>query len=138
MNCTECHCESTELNFGVCEACARGQRVPVDEGRKHDQQKPRPSLLPPDALREVIDVLEFGAKKYSPDNWRRVPDAKQRYTDAMLRHALAILSGETHDPETGLQHAAHVACCSMFLCELGEPAVVNDSSTWINPRLLEQ
>ena len=53
---------------------------------KHDQSKPRASLLPKGAVSAVIRVLEFGAKKYDLDNWKTVPDAKVRYYDAMQRH----------------------------------------------------
>ena len=42
-------------------------------GVKHDSNKPRPSLLPPIALEELIAVLEYGAQKYSPDNWAEGP-----------------------------------------------------------------
>ena len=53
---------------------------------KHDQSKPRASLLPKGAVNAAIRVLEFGAKKYALDNWKTVPDAKTRYYDAMQRH----------------------------------------------------
>ena len=48
-------------------------------GRKFDNGKPQYSLLPPLALIEAVKVLTFGAKKYSPDNWKYVDNKKQRY-----------------------------------------------------------
>ena len=45
-------------------------------GRKADAGKPRWSLLPWNALGAVVSVLEFGARKYAPGNWRHVPDAR--------------------------------------------------------------
>ena len=82
---------------------------------KHDQSKPRASLLPKGALNAVISVLEFGARKYAIDNWKTVPDAKTRYYDAMQRHIDAWWQGEKKDPETGQSHLAHAICCGMFL-----------------------
>jgi hypothetical protein len=84
-------------------------------GVKHDQQKVRPTLLfksLKQPLDEVLKVLEFGAKKYAPDNWKHVEGS--RYDDAMLRHIQAYLGGEMNDPETGLHHLAHATCCILF------------------------
>ena len=85
---------------------------------KHDTEKPRYDLLPPEAIGQMAQVLTFGAKKYAPNNWRTIPDALNRYQAAMLRHAFAIQRGEINDPETGLPHAAHIMCCAAFIVEL--------------------
>jgi hypothetical protein len=45
----------------------------MTEGIKYDVSKPRWSLIPNGTLEEVIKVLEYGANKYSPDNWKKVP-----------------------------------------------------------------
>lgn len=84
-------------------------------GTKHDSGKPRMDLLCPQVLLEVGAVLEFGARKYSPNGWRSVPDLKARYTAAALRHMTAHMSGESVDAESGLSHLAHALCCLMFL-----------------------
>jgi hypothetical protein len=86
---------------------------------KFDGSKPRPSLIPPNALAQVLDVLEHGAKKYSADNWRKCEDWT-RYYDAAMRHLMAWRVGERHDPDTGLDHLAHACCSLMFLLEAGE------------------
>jgi hypothetical protein len=72
-------------------------------------------LLPLEITEETVKVLTFGAKKYSPGGWKTVPDAKDRYFAAALRHLTAYQSGEKTDPESGLSHLAHAACCIMFL-----------------------
>lgn len=90
------------------------------EGVKYDSGKPTPRLLPPHALLAIAKVLEFGARKYSPDNWKHVENAGSRYMDAMLRHILAYMSGEENDPETGESHLAHAGCCLMFLLDAQE------------------
>ncbi len=61
------------------------------------------------ALQAVTDVGTCGARKYTPGGWVEVPDGINRYTDAMHRHLLKDATGETHDPETSLLHAAHAA-----------------------------
>ena len=87
-------------------------------GVKFDVGKPEYGLLPAMALDQVVQVLTFGAQKYSADNWRLVPDANRRYFDAMQRHTWAWKRGETLDPESGMPHLAHAVCCMMFLLEL--------------------
>lgn len=93
----------------------------MTEGRKDDAGKPRPTLVfgtMAQALAAVTEVAEYGAKKYAPDNWLLVPDGLQRYSDALLRHALAALRGEVLDPESGLRHTAHMAWCALAVLEL--------------------
>lgn len=88
------------------------------EGRKYDQDKPDYSLMPSHAEEEIVRVLTFGAKKYDRENWRKVPDAKNRYYAAARRHIEAWRRGEELDKETGVTHLAHAACCLLFLMEL--------------------
>lgn len=90
-------------------------RQAVGLGRKADSSKPRWSLLPEDTIADVIDVLEFGAKKYQVDNWQHVPDARTRYYDATMRHIEAWWRGEKNDVESGLHHLSHAVCCLLFL-----------------------
>lgn len=85
------------------------------KGRKDDSAKRRYSLLPKGTVNSVVDVLEFGSKKYADNNWMKVPDAKARYYDAAMRHLDAWFNGDIKDAETGLPHLAHAICCLMFL-----------------------
>lgn len=94
--------------------------VNTSGGMKFDDDKPRFDLIPPTAERMLADVLTFGARKYAPDNWRKVDDAETRYIAAALRHINAHRSGEQHDTETGLPHLAHAMCCLAFVIELEE------------------
>ena len=70
------------------------------------------------ALEEVGKVVTFGAKKYSDDGWRSVPDGVPRYSDALLRHLLAEAAGEALDADSGLTHAAHAAWNALARLEL--------------------
>lgn len=84
-------------------------------GKKADEGKLDWALLPLPPTEEVIKVLMFGAAKYSPHNWKRVPDSQRRYYNAACRHITAWQQGELLDKESGKHHLAHAICCLMFL-----------------------
>jgi len=86
-----------------------------EEGRKYDGLKPRWDLLPLDAVEEIVHVLTYGAKKYADHNWIHVPNAKERYFAALMRHLKSYQGGEMLDPESGFSHLAHAGCCLIFL-----------------------
>lgn len=90
----------------------------LQHGRKDDQGKTRWDLLPWQALEEVAKVMTFGAQKYAPDNWRKVPGWRWRYFRAGIGHMVDWLRGEKLDKESGLHHLAHAGCCVLFLLEL--------------------
>ena len=85
------------------------------KGRKFDGGKPRWSLLPWHEVGEVVKVLTVGAIKYEDDNWKRVPNGRDRYFSACMRHLTAWWNGERLDPETKLNHLAHAGCCILFM-----------------------
>jgi len=91
------------------------QMIEPTVGMKHDGGKLDYTLVPWDGLEDVIRVLEFGAKKYSRDNWRKVDNADTRYLAAAFRHLVAHNSGDVNDPESGLPHLAHAGCCILFM-----------------------
>lgn len=90
----------------------------ADQEAKKDAGKLPMELLSPVAMEELAKVLAFGAKKYSANGWRKSSPSFTRILAAVLRHTFSYLGGETHDPETGLSHMAHVMTEAMFLVEL--------------------
>lgn len=86
----------------------------TDTGKKFDGGKVRMDLLPWDALWEVARVLTFGAEKYDAHNWRGGMKWS-RLVGAAIRHLTAWAMGQGKDPETGLSHLSHAACCVLFL-----------------------
>lgn len=90
---------------------------PSDKGLKYDTGKPALDLLPPDALNDVAEVLQFGAKKYARGNYRKGLQYS-RLISAALRHIMAFNNGEDKDKESNLNHIAHAACCLLFLLEM--------------------
>lgn len=87
--------------------------VQENGGMKDDSGKLRYDLLPPGPIRQLVEILTFGARKYAPNNWQKVD--QQRYRDAMMRHYEAWREGEALDPDSGLHHLAHCMCNVMFM-----------------------
>ena len=83
---------------------------------KFDQDKLPLHLLSTEAMNQTAAVLKFGAIKYAEHNWRK-GFAWSRPLSAAMRHLTAFNNGEDKDPESGLSHLAHAACCIMFLLE---------------------
>lgn len=83
---------------------------------KFDADKLPLHLLSTEALNQTAAVLKFGAQKYAEHNWRK-GFAWSRPLAAAMRHITAFNAGEDKDPESGLSHLAHAACCIMFLLE---------------------
>ena len=84
-------------------------------GIKDDNEKDRWDLLPWQEVQDVVKVLTYGAKHYTPDNWKYVEPARERYLSATMRHIVAWIDGEQADQNTNLPHLAHAVCCLLFL-----------------------
>jgi hypothetical protein len=89
--------------------------VELNEGRKDDINKDRWDLLVIEVIQDLVKVLTHGAVKYQPENWKKVPNAVERYFAALMRHLAAWRMGEVYDKDSGLPHLAHVMCCVMFI-----------------------
>lgn len=88
---------------------------------KHDSGKPPCDLLPPMAMLAVSRVLGHGTVEYTRYNWLEDGGLQwSRLAAALLRHAFRWLAGQDTDPDSGLPHIAHVACCALMLCEYSE------------------
>lgn len=91
-------------------------KQPETTAIKYDQDKLPLNLISTEALNQIAAVLKFGAQKYAEHNWRK-GFAWSRPLSAAMRHITAFNDGEDKDPESGLSHLAHAACCIMFLLE---------------------
>lgn len=93
------------------------------KGEKHDSGKARLSLLHFGFLEPIARVREWAVDGKYPDKcgWDvSVPNGKERYTDAMMRHLFACFNGheislDILDEESGLPSWNHVLCNMMFL-----------------------
>lgn len=87
---------------------------------KDDSLKPILSRVPPEIIRAISDIREYGCRKYNGDrNWKTVEP--QRYWEAVLRHVVAAWDDyNAVDPESGLPHIDHIACNLAFIMALRE------------------
>jgi hypothetical protein len=95
--------------------------VPIQGGVKFSQNKIQYSLIPPYALQEVARNLTTGLKKYiERDNWKKVPNAKQEYLDALMRHLESYRRGNMYDTDSSASnmHEMSAICANaMFIME---------------------
>lgn len=56
-------------------------------------------------IQKIVDVYSYGAKLYSPDNWKNV--TKERYFSALIRHFKTVRTKERFDSESGFLHLHH-------------------------------
>jgi hypothetical protein len=61
------------------------------------------------ALGQVAEVTTQGARKYTPNGWKSVPDGSQRYMEAFGRHLFALGRGEVYDTGPGGTGCSHKA-----------------------------
>jgi hypothetical protein len=72
------------------------------------------TLIDPTASEGLARVLEFGANKYSRDNWRKgLPELN--ILASIARHYSELLKGNQTDTDSGLPHIDHIAANAMFL-----------------------
>lgn len=88
------------------------------KGKKFDDKKTMWHLLPFKQLKEVVEVLTFGANKYGEDDWKYFVSTHnnyKRYLSACFRHIVEWKLGEKNDKETKKHHLAHAICCLLFI-----------------------
>lgn len=114
-----------------------------NKGLRYNEGKLQWSLMHWESLSPMIEVLMYGAHKYSVfednngnkifgkdvsvedskklkllssgrDNWKKgFPEVE--LWDSFLRHTAAIRDGEELDPESGLSHIGHLFCNLLFI-----------------------
>ena len=86
------------------------------KGAKYDDGKPRPSLVPVEAIEAIMQVREYGMRKYGDaEDWRSI--APERWHDALLRHVLYMWDNPLAiDDGSGLPSMWHVITNAAFLC----------------------
>lgn len=97
-------------------------------GKKFLEGKLQWSLFPFAAAEKIQEVIDYGAKKYEKNNWKKVP--VEWFKDALMRHLKAYWSGEFYADDSKLSHLAHAACNLLFMIwkeqvEFGEPVNSN-------------
>ena len=83
------------------------------EAMRFNTNKRKWSLVDFKSIEPMVEVLEFGAKKYTPDNWKK-GFPKEELLESIQRHVAALIDGEENDSDSGLPHIAHIQCNCMF------------------------
>ena len=89
-------------------------------GLKYDEDKLDYTLLPWDQIEKVVEILNYGAKKYGKENWRHLKDGKNRYAAAAMRHLVSYMKGQDKDEESGYGHLYHAITNLLFLAHFNE------------------
>jgi len=84
----------------------------MNEFKKFDEGKPKFTMIPQLALREVAKVFTYGANKYGEFNYSGKGEVL-RYIDALQRHSNQFLTGEDID-ESNIHHLACVAANALM------------------------
>lgn len=86
----------------------------MSTGDRFNQGKPKWSFVDFNSLEDMVRVLEYGANKYSKDNWKKgLPYTE--ISESLIRHLISFLNGEDNDDESGISHVGHIMCNAMFL-----------------------
>lgn len=86
----------------------------MTQGSRFNQGKAKWSLVPQSALLPMVQVLEFGAKKYDAHNWQKGLKVTE-ICESMKRHLDSFMEGEDNDVESLISHVGHIQCNAMFL-----------------------
>ena len=74
-------------------------------------------LVPKVAIAEMARVMELGANKYGPYNWRDNAVKLSIYIEAARRHLDLLEHGEDLDEESKANHAAHTMACMAIVLD---------------------
>ena len=86
----------------------------MSQGDRYNNGKPKWSLVPQSSLIPMVQVLEFGAKKYGAYNWAKGLSIRET-CESLKRHLDAFMEGEDIDSDSGLSHIGHIQCNALFL-----------------------
>lgn len=81
---------------------------------RFNQGKTSWELLDFKSLEPMVEVLMFGAEKYSPNNWKKGQHTSE-LIGSLMRHIVSYQQGEDIDSESGKKHLGHAMCNIMFL-----------------------
>jgi hypothetical protein len=102
------------------------QLTDLNPKTRYGLAKPSLTYVPPVGLFEVGRVMEIGAAKYGPMNWRKDPVSYSTYVNGALRHLLLAWDGEDFDRETKIKHLAHAAANLLILLDAEAQGMLHD------------
>lgn len=108
------HCEHKDKPvLETCYSCSLLEKIDSEKAMRFNEGKRKWSYVDFKSLEPMVQVLEFGALKYAPFNWKKPMD-KMEILESLQRHLIALFAGEEVDPESGLPHIGHLMCNAMF------------------------
>jgi hypothetical protein len=90
----------------------------TEQAARYNDDKPKLSMVleMPNAVEGVARVLEYGARKYARNNYKKgLPFTE--VADSLLRHLVKFLNGEDVDEESRQFHVDCVSVNALFLAE---------------------
>jgi hypothetical protein len=78
-----------------------------EQGGKQSKTVGRFELTPGEAWIRLAQVVEYGAERYAPNNWRLIP--YESHINHALQHLAALLADDTSD-----DHLGHALCRLAF------------------------
>lgn len=88
----------------------------MEQAQRFNYGKPQWSLVPKWTLVPMVRVLEYGANKYAPDNWKKGLN-REECLESIQRHLDALFDGEEWDgdpKEHPTHHIGHIMCNCIF------------------------
>jgi len=80
---------------------------------RFNENKLKWTLVDFPSLHELVKVLEFGAEKYAPNNWK-IGLNREEILESMQRHLVELMDNKELDNESKLHHMGHIMCNAMF------------------------
>lgn len=125
--------DNSSISQETAEKIMSGLLAPAADGTdrtkagmmRFNSGKLRMSLVPASYGQYAAKVLEYGAIKYSANNWRKGGNWMEIY-ESLQRHIDSFREGEDFDPESGLPHLSHAAFNLMVLIEFFDKGLGND------------
>jgi len=95
------------------EASDKNQAL-LNQAQRFNDGKLRWSLVYFKGLEPLVRVLEFGAAKYDPNQWKLGLN-RTDILESLLRHATDLNDGIEYDADSGLHQIGHIMANAMFL-----------------------
>lgn len=84
------------------------------QAKRFNKGKLRWSLIDYKSIIPLVEALEYGANKYSRDNWKKGL-IEHEILDSIQRHFVELVNGNDFDDESGVRHEGHIMANLMFL-----------------------
>lgn len=84
-----------------------------EQALRYNEGKAQWHLVDFKSLEPLVRVLEYGAKKYAPNNWKKGAP-KEQYLDCIMRHLVEVMDGNELDAESKQHHMGHIMANAMF------------------------